>query len=75
MDTVKMVIEVVAGVIPGTPMSEHTKRWSITSKQWDEAGDTIGILVSEMLGQAQGYAAYLMNPQRVNWVRCDWVWM
>lgn len=76
MESAKLIVEVVAGVIPQKPDPAHTKRWAITSKEWAEAGDTWPNLLAERNGQAQGYAALLMlQPDRLNWVRTDWIWL
>lgn len=76
-DNARVIIEVVAGLIPGKdPEPEFTKRWAITSKEWQDAGDKWPNLLAERNGQAQGYAAYLMlQPDRLNWVRTDWIWL
>lgn len=39
MDRARIIIEVVAGVIPNQPMAEHTKSFVITSDQWYAQGD------------------------------------
>jgi len=75
MESAKVIVEVVAGVIPEQPMPEHTKRWHISGKEWDEHHDP-AILLAETNGKAQGYAAFLMlQPDRLNWVRTDWIWV
>lgn len=76
----KLLIEVVAGVMPESPMPEYTRRYAITSDQWEEAvskGESgPAELLAETAGRAQGYAALLMlQPDRLNWVRTDWVWV
>ena len=77
----RLIIEVVAGLLPGKdPDPEFTKRFAITSKAWraaqDAGGDAAGRLLAETNGKAQGYAALLMlQPDRLNWVRTDWVWL
>jgi hypothetical protein len=73
----RVVVEVVAGVIPTQPEPEHTRRWALTSKQWHEASDdNKAILLAELNGRAQGYAQLLMlQPDRVNWVRTEWLWL
>jgi hypothetical protein len=80
VESATMIIEVVAGIIPGKdPEPEFTKRWAITGKEWREAADRPGgqgNLLAERNGQAQGYAAMLMlQPDRLNWVRVDWIWL
>lgn len=78
MSQAKVLIEVTAGIIPQRAMDEYTKRWAITSEEWQAATDGAaqGFLLSSRNGQAQGYAAYMMmQPDTVNWVRTDWIWL
>lgn len=82
MDTARLVVEVVAGLLPGKdPDPDYTRRYVITGTEWRKAGDEDqgrgqALLLAEVNGKAQGYAAMLMNsPNLVNWVRTDWVWM
>lgn len=76
-ETARLAIEVVAGVMPEMPMGEHTRRYFLTGSQWEKAkaeGKTADVL-AELAGRAQGYATLLMlQPDRVNWVRVDWLW-
>lgn len=81
----RLIVEVVAGLIPGRPEDEFTKRWAITSTEWQEAlkadrvaqeGDESGWrLLNERAALADEYARTLRNPNRLNWVRVDWVWL
>lgn len=71
MMAVKLIIEVVAGVLPGQPEPEFTRKWAITSEQWEKDRDA----VIRAYGESREYAAQLENPSRVNWVRRDWVWL
>lgn len=79
MESARVIVEVVAGLIPGKdPEPEFTRRWAITSQEWQEAqaNDKSGELLATVNGKAQGYAALLMlQPDRLNWVRTDWVWL
>lgn len=82
MENARVIVEVVAGLIPGKdPDPQYTKRYAITSKEWQEAGDQDqgrgqALLLAEVVGKAQGYSAMLMNsPNIVNWVRTDWIWL
>lgn len=76
MKRAKVLLEVTAGVVPGTPMKEHTKRWAVTSEEWQNAGDKQGELLAERNGQMQGYAAFLMlQPDHLNWVKTEWIWL
>lgn len=77
-DSARVIVEVQAGLIPGQPDPEHTKRWALSSDQWQAVvdGGTEGPALAELNGRAQGYAALLMlQPDRLNWVRTDWIWL
>jgi hypothetical protein len=75
MERARIVLEVTAGLIPGQPMPEHTKRWAITEAEWKNAATRANIL-AERNGQMQGYAALLMlQPDTLNWVRTDWIYL
>lgn len=72
----RVIVEVVAGVIPQKPDPAHTKRFAITSEEWHAAGEHQMELLAEVNGKAQGYAGLLMlQPQALNWVRTDWIWL
>jgi hypothetical protein len=50
----------------------------VTSAQWRQAEkDGTGVeFLAEVAGRAQGYAGLLMlQPDRLNWVRVDWLWL
>lgn len=78
-DSARVIVEVVAGLIPGQdPEPEYTRRWALTSEEWKAAGDAgkQGEALAELNGRAQGYAGMLMlQPDRLNWVRTDWIWL
>lgn len=78
-DSARVIIEVVAGLIPGRdPDPELTRRWAITSDDWYGADDDTAraVLLATRNGQALGYAQWLMlQPDRLNWVRVDWIWL
>lgn len=79
MNEARILLEVVAGVLPGTPEPEFTKQWAITSNEWQAAAekpDGQSALLAEFNGKAQGYAALLMlQPDRLNWVKTEWIWL
>lgn len=78
MESARVIIEVVAGVIPQQPMEEYTKRWAITSDEWYKAvgPGTAMELLAERNKAAQEYAmSLMMRPDLVNWVRTDWLWL
>lgn len=78
-DSARVVVEVVAGLIAGRdPEPEYTRRWALTSEEWQAAVDARkhGEVLAVLNGRAQGYAAMLMlQPDRLNWVRTDWIWL
>lgn len=78
LEAAKAFIEVVAGVLPGTPMPEYTKRWGYTSSEFEKdrnhepPEDTI---FQKRLKEAHDYAISITHPAYVNWVRVDWIWV
>lgn len=76
METARVAIEVLAGLIPGKPEPEFTKQWVITSNQWHAAdGAQQRQLMADRIAEAGAYAASMMlRPERFNWVRTDWIW-
>ncbi len=72
MEAARCAWEVTAGIIPGQPMPEYSRRWGLTSKQWESAGNVA--LYNSCLVAAMEYARYLMEPRSLNWVRVDWIW-
>ena len=78
MQAAKLIIEVQAGVIPGQPMPEYTRRWGWTSDEQAKLG--AGDMKTRekwimIAGESREYAATLENPARVNWLRRDWIWL
>lgn len=78
----KLVIEVVAGIVPDTPDPELTRRWHWSTE--DQAALASPNLASRrsaetkyisMHGESREYAASLENPSRAHWVRRDWIWL
>ena len=59
--------EVTAGLLPGQPDQQFTKRFFLTSADPDEK-------FAELHKQAIEYAESLIDPSRLNWVRVDWIW-
>lgn len=77
--------EVHAGIIPGQPMPEHTRRWVITSEVWElennmseaefkEAHPDGWSTFWKFRDAAYEYARALNDPRCLNWVRVEWVW-
>lgn len=55
-DSARVIVEVFAGLIPGQPDPEHTRRWALTSGQWQAALDAgqQAMALAELNGKAQG---------------------
>ena len=77
----RILIEVVAGVIPGQPMPEYTKQFVITSDAWYAQGeyenkpDAARQEILQIYGYAQEYMRDLMNPKILNWVKLEWIYL
>jgi hypothetical protein len=79
MKTARCLIEVTAGILPGKVEPELTRVYAVASEEWnatDGDGAKRGELLAGINGKAQGYASWLMlQPDRLNWVRTDWLWL
>ena len=68
--------EVRAGIIPGTPAPEHTRRWGLTAAEWESERGLQ--LFCERQAVAQAYASYLSllssQGREVNWVETTFIW-
>jgi hypothetical protein len=77
-DSARLIIEVTAGVNPGHVDAEHSRRYALSARQWEQAGGPAeeAALLAELNGQAQGYAGLLMlQPDRFNFVDTKWLWL
>jgi hypothetical protein len=76
MNQARVLLEVTAGVLVGTPEPEFTRQWAITSEEWNAEGADQSALLAIANGKMQGYAALLMlQPDRFNWVKTEWIWL
>lgn len=73
MKRAQVVFEVVAGVLPGTPIEEYTKRWAFSRSELE--ADEEANAYQEAQAAAEAYAESLRVPSRLNWVRLDWIWL
>lgn len=79
MDATRILIEVTAGIIPGAPKPELTRRFTITDAEWEKAaklgdGHMAHHLLTATRDRAQTYAGVLMlNPERFNWIRTEYL--
>lgn len=77
MASAKLAIEVVAGLVPGQPLPEYTRRWvwSSDDQQALENGDKAAReKYLRMAGESREYAASLEDPRSLNWVQRVWLW-
>lgn len=64
--------EVSAGIIPGQPMPELTRRWGMVSGEYEsEKGADI---FTWRMGCAMNYLLTLQYPNGYNWATLDWIW-
>lgn len=76
VDAARVIIEVTAGVIPGQPDPAYTRRFVLTSTQWEADPDKQMELLADLNGRAQGYSGLLMlQPDRLNEVGMTWLWL
>lgn len=78
MNQAKLILEVTAGVMVERPDPEHTRQYALSSDDWHKATENGGqaAALAELNGKATGYASLLMmQPDTVNWVRLDWIWL
>lgn len=66
--------EVHAGIIPGQPMPEFTRRWLLTSETF-YAEEATGETFLRYRDEAYEYAKSLSNPAGLNWVRVEWCYL
>lgn len=72
----KCLIVVEAGIIPGEPITEHTRTWQFDSSIIEAVErDPSDYRYMDAMGAAMNYAANLQNPNRVNWVKMEWTWI
>ena len=72
MDAVKGIWIVQAGVLPGQPMTEYTKKWDYMSSEFEHDN---GERFAEHREQAMDYAKSIMIPSLVNWVKVEFIWL
>lgn len=66
---------VTAGIVPGQIESSFTSTFQITADEWGSLSPADQILLfHQRKADATHYAAEIMNPGFVNWVRVEWIW-
>ncbi len=69
MGAIKCSVQVFAGVILGEVITDLTRKWFFSQKDLDNPPTYL-----DKTGAAMNYAMSLQNPQKVNWVKFEWIW-
>lgn len=75
----KAAWEVRAGLIPGQPMPEYTKRFLHTSEDCEEDGRhakefAYHPIFMKRMAEAASYHQQVSNPQALNWAELTFIW-
>lgn len=74
MNALKAQWVVRAGLIPGEAMTEYSKAWSYTSKDYSDDGNKRGGIFFRAAVEADSYAGDLRDGG-LNWVTLEYLWM
>lgn len=80
MNALKGFWKVEAGIIPNLPDQDLSRSWLYTSAMFekDRVRDMEVEELSEFqkqMSEAHGYAMGITQPQSVNWVKVEFVWV
>lgn len=77
----KICFQVLAGLVPGTPLPEFTEEWWISGDQWEaintnpemhpEHHDNLFVRYQD---EARWYAERITDPHVINWVRVEFIY-
>lgn len=75
----KAAWEVRAGLIPGQPMNEYSKRFFYTSDEYEEDGKHAADLeyhpiFMRKMAEAASYHMQMSNPRMLNWAELTFIW-
>lgn len=74
MESARCIFEVTAGILPMEPENEFTRRFALTSSEWNQGQGWDRFI--EVQEEAMAYATELQQrPNRFNFVRVDWIWL
>jgi hypothetical protein len=76
-EAARIILEVQAGLIAERPEDEFTRRWVVPASKWDVADPKEQAeLLADANGRMMGWQSLLMlQPERVNWVRANWIYL
>lgn len=72
-DALRCMWQVVGGIIPDEPEDGLTRRFELTSDDMEVRHKQEVFLARRM--EAMSYAESLMDPNRLNWVRVEFLWL
>lgn len=82
----RCVWKVTAGIIPERPEDKYYRRWIITSEEWERLNTMSDAAFkaefpdgkstfARFREAAYQYAESITDPNSLNWVRVDWIWL
>ena len=79
IESLKASWEIVAGVVPGTPVQDWTKRWHYTSAQREEdekhgSEPNYHSTFAKMRAEALDYYSQISMPHYSNWAQLTFIW-
>jgi hypothetical protein len=78
MTACKAIFQVHAGIVPGHPIPELSKRWTYSSEDYRkdcEMAKEQETKFTALLKEAHAYALQTTDPRLVNWVTVEWIWI
>ena len=76
MNALKAAWTVRAGVVPGVPMAEYDRQWTLVSADWEGKSEVEKAEIFHAKADAaSAYARQAMDPGRVNFVTVEFLWL
>jgi hypothetical protein len=72
IEPLKLMIEVSAGVTLGSRDPLYSKVFSLKASEYEKHGKAA---IKKVEKAARDYVDDIRDPERVNWVSEDWVWL
>jgi len=66
--------EVMGGLVADRPIPELTRRWALTTDDWDRGSANGQDRYLRLREEAEAYRKKLEDPEQLNWVRLEWRW-
>ncbi len=71
-ESLSVTFEVVAGVIPGQAIPEHTRQFHLLTKE--KLAPNGAEIFEARQAEAIEYFKSLNDPKYINWARIDWIY-